>query len=70
MDRVFIDQGGKLYKALEPKNPSDAEMNFPTKDILKALDDVPCTREVMLGRINHVDFNREDAVLANEGSGT
>lgn len=66
MDRVFIDQAGKLYKATEPKNPGDAEMTFPTKDILKALTSEPCTREVMLGRINHVEFNREEPVLAED----
>ena len=71
MDRVFIDQGGKLYKATEPKFLGDAEMTFPTKDILKALTDVPCTREEMLGRINHVDFNRTDpALVVEEGHST
>lgn len=64
MDKVFYTNDGKLYKAKERISVSDAEMNFPTGDMLKALTEVPMTREEMIFKINHIDFNRKEAVLA------
>jgi hypothetical protein len=58
-DRVFYDDVGNLYKAKDPAQASHAEVNFPSEDMLKALLEVPCTREVMLSRINHPNFRQE-----------
>lgn len=68
MDRVFYTDDGRMYKAEKPTAPSHAEVNFPTGDMLKALTSDPVTREQMIGRINHVDFNNEQAVLATQDS--
>lgn len=64
MERVFYTDDGRLYKAEIRVAKSHAEVNFPTGDMLKALTSEPCTREEMIGRINHVEFNNQQAVLA------
>lgn len=66
IDRVYYDEQGKLYKAEQPKNPTHSQMNFPTQDIFDALDEIAITREGMIARINHPDFKRKQAVLAQE----
>jgi hypothetical protein len=66
MDKVFFDENGKMYKGEKANSPSHSEMNFPPQDILDALNETPCTREEMIGRINHPDFPRKQAVLADE----
>lgn len=65
MERIFITHGGKFYKAEKKLKDEDAEVNFPTGDMLKALTATPISREEMLGIINHVNFNKEVASLAN-----
>lgn len=57
MDRIFYTSDGRLYKAKERQDASHAEMNFPPQDVLRALNEKPCTREEMIGRINHPEFN-------------
>jgi hypothetical protein len=64
MEKVFMTHDGKMYKAEERKDNSHSEINFPTGDMLRALNEIPCTREEMISRINHVDFHNEQAVLA------
>lgn len=65
MERVFYTDDGRLYKAEKSVSPSHAEVNFPTGDMLLALTSEPCTREVMISRINSVEFTNSQAVLAN-----
>lgn len=55
---VFYTDDGKMYKAVQPKSTSHAKMNFPEPEYLKALTEIPCTREEMLARINHPEFNK------------
>ena len=64
MDKVFYTSDGKLYKSKIRKENSDAEMNFPTGDMLKALSDTPITREEMITKINQPEFPNITAVLA------
>jgi hypothetical protein len=59
--RIFINFDGKFYQAAEPKHPNDAETNFPHPNMLKALTEEPMTREEMLTKINHVDFDKPEA---------
>lgn len=66
MDQVFYNEQGKLYKAAEAKSPVDMHMHSPTQDILDALDANPITREEMIARINHPEFPRKQAVIAEE----
>jgi len=66
MDRVFYTNDGKLYKSKEKKDPAHAEINFPTGDMLRALEENPITREEMITKINHPDFNNIQAVIAKE----
>lgn len=64
LDRVYIDSQGKFYKAKQKTDANDAEVNFPTGDMLKALDSQPITKEEMIAKINHPEFHREQAVIA------
>jgi hypothetical protein len=64
MERVWYTDDGKIYKAEKPQSPTHAQMNFPTQDILDALhDSAPMTREEMIAKINHPEFQRKGAVL-------
>lgn len=53
-----------MYKSINRKDPSHAEVNFPTRDMLNALDETPITREEMITKINHPEFPNIAAVLA------
>ena len=63
--RVFINDQGKFYKAEKAENSSHAEVTFPTGDMLKALEEKPISREEMIAKINHPDFHKTQAVLAD-----
>lgn len=65
-DKVFYREDGKLYKAKEALNLSHSECNFPTADMLTVLSHVAITREEMITKINHPDFQRKEAVLAED----
>lgn len=66
MDRVFYTNDGRLYKDEQPVDPSHGEMIFPTRDVLKALTKAPMTREQMLTKINHVNFDKEEEVKPDD----
>lgn len=65
-DKVFYREDGKLYKAKEAMSPNHSECNFPTADMLAVLTRDGMTREEMIAKINHPEFQRKEAVLANE----
>jgi hypothetical protein len=65
-DRVFYREDGKIYKAKEASSPNHSECNFPTADMLAALTADAITREEMIAKINHPEFQRKEAVLATE----
>lgn len=65
-DKVFYREDGKLYKAKEAMSPNHSECNFPTADMLAVLTRDGMTREEMIAKINHPEFQRKEAVLAED----
>lgn len=41
--KIYLDQNGRYYKALEPKDKGDAVFNVATADMFQYLTEVPIT---------------------------
>lgn len=65
-DKVFYREDGKIYKAKEAISPNHSECNFPTADMLAVLSEDAITREEMIAKINHPEFQKKEAVLAED----
>lgn len=63
-DGVFYREDGKIYKAKIAISPNHSTCNFPTADMLAVLTADAITREEMIAKINHPDFQKKEAVLA------
>lgn len=62
--RVFMDGKGKYYKADAPRAVDvDAEVNFPSPDMLVVLTEEPIGQLEMLAKINDLQHQREEARL-------